>query len=61
MNLQEKRCKTVTVTDSVFVHNKLYWMLGIIPMKPKTLVVVIEVVSQNLDEHKNNGLIFNLQ
>ena len=36
-------------------------MLGIILMKPKTLVAVIEVVSQNLDEHKNNGLIFNLQ
>ena len=61
MNLREKRCKTVTVTDSVFVHNKLYWMLGIIPMKPKTFLVVIEVVSKNLDEHKNNGLIFNLQ
>ena len=27
-------------------------MLGITPMKPKTLVAVIEVVSQNLDEHK---------
>ena len=35
-------------------------MLGIIPMKPKTLVAVIEVVSQNLDEHKNNGLIYKL-
>ena len=35
-------------------------MLGIILMKPKTLVAVIEVVSQNLDEHKNNGLIYKL-
>ena len=35
-------------------------MLGIIPMKPKTLVVVIELVSQHLDEYKNNGLIYNL-
>ena len=33
-------------------------MLGIIPMKPKTLVVVIELVSQHLDQYKNNGLIF---
>ena len=33
-------------------------MLGIIPMKPKKLVVVIELVSQHLDEHKNNGLIY---
>ena len=36
-------------------------MLGIIPMKPKTLMVVIELVSQHLDEHKNNGLICKLQ
>ena len=36
-------------------------MLGKIHMKPKTLVVVMEVVSHNLDEHKNNGLIFQLQ
>ena len=36
-------------------------MLGIIPMKPKTIMVVMEVVSQHLDEHKNNGLIFKLQ
>ena len=36
-------------------------MLGILPMKSKTLMVVIEVVSQHLDEHKNNGLIFKLQ
>ena len=35
-------------------------MLGIIAMKPKTPVVVIELVSQHLDEHKNNGLIYKL-
>ena len=33
-------------------------MIGIIYMKPKTLVVVIELVSQHLDEHKINGLIY---
>ena len=35
-------------------------MLGTIHMKPKTLVVVIELVSQHLDEHKNNYLIYKL-
>ena len=35
-------------------------MVGKIPMKPKTLMVVIELVSQHLDEHKNNGLIYKL-
>ena len=35
-------------------------MLGEIPMKSKTHMVVMEVVSQNLDEHKNNGLIYKL-
>ena len=35
-------------------------MLGIIPMKPKTLVVVMELVSQHLDQYKNNGLISKL-
>ena len=35
-------------------------MLGIIPMKPKTLVVVIELVSRHLDQYKNNGLISKL-
>ena len=35
-------------------------MLGIIPMKPKTLVDVIELVSQHLDEPQNNGLIYKL-
>ena len=36
-------------------------MLGVVFMNSKTHMVVMEVVSQNLDEHKNNGLIFNLQ
>ena len=35
-------------------------MLGIIHMKPKTLMVAIDLVSQHLDEHKNNGLIYKL-
>ena len=35
-------------------------MLGMITMKLKTLLVVIELVSQHLDEHKNNGLNYNL-
>ena len=29
-------------------------------MNPKTHMVVMEVVSQHLDEHKNNGLICKL-
>ena len=32
-------------------------MLGILPMKSKTHMVVMEVVSQHLDEYKNNDLI----
>ena len=35
-------------------------MLGVVPMKSKTHVVVMEVVSQNLDQYKNNGLISKL-
>ena len=35
-------------------------MLEIFPMKSKTCMVVVEVVSQHLDEYKNNGLISNL-
>ena len=30
-------------------------------MNSRTHMVVMEVVSQNLDEYKNNGLIFKLQ
>ena len=36
-------------------------MLGVVFMNSKTHMVVIEVVSQHLDEHKNNGLICKLQ
>ena len=36
-------------------------MLEVVFMNSKTHMVVIEVVSQHLDEHKNNGLIFKLQ
>ena len=36
-------------------------MLGVVFMNYKTHMVVMEVVSQHLDEQKNNGLIFNLQ
>ena len=32
-------------------------MLGIFPMKVKTLVVVIELVSWQLDQYKNNSAI----
>ena len=35
-------------------------MLGIFPMKYKTHMVVMEVVSQHLDQYKNNGLISKL-
>ena len=35
-------------------------MLGILPMKSKTLKVVMEVVSQHLDQYKNHGLISKL-
>ena len=35
-------------------------MLGIFPMKDKTYMVVMEVVSQHLDQYKNNGLISKL-
>ena len=35
-------------------------MLGLFSMKAKTRMVVVEVVSQHLDELKNNYLISNL-
>ena len=35
-------------------------MLGVVLMNLKTHMVVIEVASQQLDQYKNNGLIFNL-
>ena len=36
-------------------------ILEVVFMNSKTHMVVMEVVSQYLDEHKNNGLIFKLQ
>ena len=36
-------------------------MLGVVFTNSKTHMVVIEVVSQHLDEYKNNGLICKLQ
>ena len=35
-------------------------MLAIFPMKSKTLVVVIDLVSQQLDQNKNNSAICKL-
>ena len=35
-------------------------MIGVVLMKAKTHMVVMEVVSQHLDQYKNNGLISNL-
>ena len=35
-------------------------MLGIFPMESKTHVVIMEVVSQHLNQYKNNGLISKL-
>ena len=36
-------------------------MQGVVFMNSKAYMVFIEVVSQHLDEHKNNGLICKLQ
>ena len=35
-------------------------MLGVVLMNAKTHMVLMEVVSQNLDQYKNNGLISKL-
>ena len=35
-------------------------MLGVVLMNSKTHMVLMEVVSQNLDQYKNNGLISKL-
>jgi len=35
-------------------------MLGVVVMNAKTHMVVMEVISQHLDQYKNNGLISNL-
>ena len=36
-------------------------MLGVVIMNSKTHMVIMEVVSQHLDEYKNNGLISKLE
>ena len=63
-----KHVKVVTMTDLVFTTRKICIKSYSVNqdarssfMNSKTHMVVMEVVSQNLDEHKNNGLIFNLQ
>ena len=60
--------EAVSVTDLMFITRKIciksYFvnrMLRVVFMNSKTHMVVMEVVSQHLDEHKNNGLIFKLQ
>ena len=35
-------------------------MLGVVLTNAKTHMIVLEVVSQHLDQYKNNGLISNL-
>ena len=35
-------------------------MLGVVLMNSKTLMAIMEVVSQPLDQYKNNGLISKL-
>ena len=54
------------MTDSLFRHDKLCInlytvnMLGVVLMNAKTHMVLMEVVSQSLDQYKNNGLISKL-
>ena len=63
-----RKCyKAVTVTDYVFTHVKLGIKLYTVNLdsrdisyKSKTHIIVMEVVSQHLDQHKNNGLISKL-
>ena len=59
--------KAVSVTDFMFqqenyVLNHIMWIkrLGVVFMNSKTHMVVMEVVSQHLDQYKNNGLISKL-
>ena len=67
MNLQENVAKLSLwqIRCSCMVNYVLnciqwIWMLGIFPMESKTQVVVMEVVSQHLDQYRNNGLISKL-
>ena len=61
--LQSCHCDNLCSCMVNYVLNCIQWiwMLGIFHMEYKTHVVVMEVVSQHLDEHKNNGLICKLQ
>ena len=47
------------MTDLVFTIRKI--CIKSYSVNYKTHIVVMKVVSQHLDEHKNNGLIFKLQ
>ena len=57
-----KRCKAVTVTDSVFMHGKLCIKLYTVNLDARDIsyVGVMEVVSQHMNQYKNNGLISKL-
>ena len=59
-----KCCKAVTTTDSVFTHDKLCIRLyavnldaRVVLINARTPMVLMEVVSQPLDQYENNGLI----
>ena len=59
--------KAVTVTDLVFTKWEMWiksisvnWVLGVVLMNSKTHMVIMEMVSQQLDQYKNNGLISKL-
>ena len=58
-----KCVKTVTVTDSNTTSKswiKSYWVnfdSRVVPMKANTHMVVMEMVSQQLDEYKNDSAI----
>ena len=62
-----KHVKAVTVTNLMFTTRKIWiksysvnWDARSSFMNSKTHMVVMEVVSQQLDEYKNNGLISKL-
>ena len=67
MNLQENVAKLslwqiMCLCMINYVLNCIQWirMLGVVLMNAKTHMVLMEVVSQPLDQYKNNGLISNL-
>ena len=55
-------CQIQCLQNEKFVLNQFLWirMLGVVLMNSKTHMSVIEVVSQQLDQYKNNGLISKL-